>query len=82
MISDFQRIPNIVACQYLDEHIVNRIDKMIGKWLDRPTLADAHRQALQAANAEFHAYEEWLCQQSYKVIPLPYDEDYDEDVPW
>ena len=72
MISDFQRIPNIVACQYLDEQLVNRIDKMIGKWLDRPTLAEAHRQALQAANAEFNAYETWICQQAPP----------DDDLPW
>lgn len=79
MISDFQRIPNVVACQYLDDQIASRLDEMIGKWLSRePTIAEAHRQALQAANAEFHAYEDWLYQQSYESAPLPYD----DDLPW
>lgn len=75
MIADFQRIPNIVSCQYLDEQLVSRIDKMIGKWLDRPTLAEAHRQALQAANTEFNAYETWICQQAPPAPP-------DDDLPW
>ena len=79
MIADFQRIPNMVACQYLDQNIASRLDELIGKWLSRePAIAEAHRQAMQAANAEFHEYEEWLCQQSYEAAPLPYD----EDVPW
>ena len=79
MIADFQRIPNVVACQYLDDQIASRLDEMIGKWLSRePTIAEAHRQALQAANAEFHAYEDWICMQSHEAAPLPYD----DDLPW
>jgi hypothetical protein len=73
MIADFQRIPNVVACQYFDDQIASRLDEMIGKWLSRePTIAEAHRQALQAANTEFHAYEEWICQQAPP----------DDDLPW
>lgn len=79
MISEFNRSPNMVACQYLPEQLSNKIDNLLGKLIRRnPILAEAHRQALQAANNEFNAYEDWLCQQSHEAAPLPYD----NDIPW
>ncbi len=76
MISDFNDLPNLVACQYMDRQMIKKLDVLIGQWLGESDRLQ-YQQAIRIASSEYKAYEEWVCQQE-RIDPADYL--FDEDV--
>lgn len=77
--NDFQRIPNMASCQYLDDGIARTIDRWIGRMLTvvefiNPSLRRKRKLAQQQMERELEQYNEYLC----SFAP----DQFDDDVPF
>lgn len=63
---DFERMPNISACQYLDDEMARSLDRWIGRVLTlaefvMPSLRKERKLAQQQIERELEQYHEYLC---------------------
>ena len=77
--SDFNRIPHMASCQYMDDAMAGLIDR----WVDRiltvaewfsPSLRKQRQDAKNQMLKELEQYDEYLASQAM--------DRYDDDVPW